>query len=134
MVSHPGPQVPCLWPLLQSGGVSQQALGSSGHSTGGCADEAGGGAVPPLWDPCGLPLLYGSWGAQGRWSWVHFVVYNFLCVGGVHKYVCVCPWSMHVCVPTYMCVHMLVDIRGQPGVFLPPLFFETGPLTAFALT
>lgn len=39
------PQVPHLWPLLQPGGVGQQAPGPCGYSPGGCADEAGGGGM-----------------------------------------------------------------------------------------
>lgn len=69
-------QVPRLWPLLQPGGVSQQAPGPRGHSPGGCADEAGGGG----WATSGggvSPSPSEALGAVRRtlsWRWCHFLL------------------------------------------------------------
>lgn len=53
LATHTGPlsspQVPCLRPLLQPGGVGQQAPGPCGHCPGGCTDEAGGGGLGHIW-------------------------------------------------------------------------------------
>jgi hypothetical protein len=102
MVSHPGPQVPGLWPLLQSGGVSQQALGSSGHSTGGCADEAGGGAMPPSWDPPSALCVLGSTGKMELGSFCR--LQSFVCGVCASMYVYIHGPCMYMCPHTCECV------------------------------
>ena len=72
--TSPLPQVPRLRPLLQPGGVSQQAPGPCGQRPGGCANEARGwGWIPPggLFHSFTGP---GTAGGTLSWRWHHFLL------------------------------------------------------------